>query len=152
MVSGTINPNTNTMFADNIDILYHLLYGISMMPKSVFTPEGLTPWIRWKTYGVLLWRLIDLASGSENKDNFSYTLMMRQPEFGIEEIEARAVDIVLKKKSELSVNKTVFDKWEDGLSVQMLHTGSYDDESKSFAQMASLTLAPRDLRFGCTVL
>ena len=123
-----------------------------MMPKSVFTPEGLTPWIRWKTYGVLLWRLIDLASGSENKDNFSYTLMMRQPEFWIEDIAARAVDIVLKKKSELSVNKTVFGKWEDGLSVQMLHTGSYDDESKNFAQMAALILAPRDLRFGCTVL
>lgn len=139
MVSGTGNPSTGTTFAENIGILYALSYGIRMMPKSGFTPEGFTPYTVYPLEGV--WGLIDPAAGSENKDNFSYTLMMRQPEFVTEEVAARAVDSVRKKKPELAVDKAVFGEWEDGLSVQMLHTGSYDDEPESFAQMAAFLAA-----------
>ena len=75
-----------------------------MMLKSGFTPEGFTPYTVYPLEGV--WGLIDPAVGSENKDNFSYTLMMLQSEFVIEEIAARVMDIVRKKKPKLAVDKS----------------------------------------------
>lgn len=83
-----------------------------------------------------VWGLVDPAAGIEDKNNFSYTLMMRQPEFVTEEIAGRAVEAVRKKKPDVAADKAVFGEMEDGLSVQMMHTGSYDDESASFARMA----------------
>ncbi len=132
-ISGTGNPNTSPVFAENIGILYALSYAIRMMPKQGYTPEGFEPYTVYPLEGV--WGLADPALGSEDKDNFSYTLMIRQPEFVTEEIVLRATETVRKKKPQLAVDKAVFGTMEDGLSVQMMHLGSYDDEPASFAQM-----------------
>lgn len=133
-VSGTGNPNTSPAFAENIGILYALSYAVRMMPKQGYTPEGFEPYTVYPLEGV--WGLVDPAAGIEDKNNFSYTLMIRQPGFVTEEIAGRAADAVRKKKPDVAVDKTVFGEMEDGLSVQMMHTGPYDDEPASFARMA----------------
>lgn len=137
-VSGFGNPNTSSAFSENIGILYALSYAVRMMPKSGFTPEGFEPYTVYPLEGV--WGLVDTAAGIEDKNNFSYTLMIRQPGFVTEDIAARAVDAVRKKKPDVAVDKAVFGTQEEGLSVQMMHIGSYDDEPASFAQMKQYLL------------
>ncbi|RDW16157.1 hypothetical protein CWR45_14865 [Oceanobacillus chungangensis] len=47
----------------------------------------------------------------------------------------RAFEIVRKNKSNLLLDEVTFDNIEDGLSLQMLHLGSYDEESQTFEIM-----------------
>ncbi|MDR0981078.1 MAG: GyrI-like domain-containing protein [Methanocalculaceae archaeon] len=126
------------VFAENIGILYALSYAVRMMPKQGYTPEGFEPYTVYPLEGV--WGLVDPSAGIEDKNNFSYTLMMRQPGFVTEEIAERATDAVRKKKPQFSVGKAMFGTMEDGLSVQMMHIGSYDDEPAGFAQMKQFLL------------
>lgn len=48
-----------------------------------------------------------------------------------------AKENVKKKKKELAdkIDKVKFEKIADGLTVQMMHIGSYDNEPETFAEM-----------------
>ncbi len=61
--------------------------------------------------------------------------MIRQPEFVTDEIVQRAFEHVRKKKPHPFLDDVAFDVMEDGLSLQMLHIGPYDDEPESFKIM-----------------
>src|SRR5690606_16114121 len=58
-----------------------------------------------------------------------------QPEFVTEEIIEKAFENVRKKKPHPLLEDVTFGVMEDGLSVQMLHIGSYDEEPQSFEKM-----------------
>lgn len=61
--------------------------------------------------------------------------MIRQPDFVTKEIVDRAFEHVEKKKPHPFLNDVRFSTFQDGLSVQMLHVGPYDDEPQSFKVM-----------------
>ncbi|ENZ02450.1 hypothetical protein HMPREF1092_01685 [Clostridium thermobutyricum] len=58
--------------------------------------------------------------------------MIRQPDFVTEEVLELAKEQVRKKKPNLAVDNVNFEEIKDGLSVQMLHLGSYDNEERTF--------------------
>ncbi|HLU22291.1 MAG TPA: GyrI-like domain-containing protein [Bacillaceae bacterium] len=70
-----------------------------------------------------------------DKNHLVYQLMIRQSDFVTEELFQRAVDTVKKKKKNLQVDEAKFISHADGLSVQMMHHGSYDNESETFSIM-----------------
>lgn len=135
MVSGKGNPNNNEEFAEKIGVLYSLSYAVRMMPKSGFTPEGYFEYTVYPLEGV--WDLTEegIKSDTLNKDEFLYTIMIRQPDFVNEEVVQRAFHVTNKKKPSLYLKDVVFDSMEDGLCVQMMHIGSFDDEPRSFQLM-----------------
>lgn len=61
--------------------------------------------------------------------------MIRQPEFVTQKVVDKAFENVRKKKPHPLLDEATFGTMEDGLSVQMMHIGSYDDEARSFEQM-----------------
>ena len=61
--------------------------------------------------------------------------MIRQPDFATETLVERAFEHVRKKKPHPYLDDVSFDTMEDGLYLQMLHIGSYDDEPQSFQVM-----------------
>ena len=61
--------------------------------------------------------------------------MIRQPDFTTEKVVERAFENVRKKKPHPLLDQVTFGTVEDGLSVQMLHVGSYDNEPESFELM-----------------
>lgn len=135
MVSGKGNPNNNEEFAAKIGVLYSLAYAVRMMPKNGFTPEGYFEYTVYPLEGV--WDLTEegIKSDTLNKDELVYTIMIRQPEFVNEDVVKRAFEIANKKKPSPYLNEVDFDSMEDGLCVQMMHVGSYDDEPQSFELM-----------------
>jgi hypothetical protein len=139
MVDGKGNPNDEE-FSEKISVLYSLAYAIRMMPKHGYTPEGYFEYTVYPLEGV--WDLT--AEGKKlvalDKDELLYTIMIRQPDFVTEEIVERAFVNVRKKKSHPLLNYVRFGTLKDGLSVQMLHVGSYDDEPQSFKSMNEFTL------------
>jgi len=134
MLSGQGNPNGED-FAERVGVLYSLAYAVRMMPKQGYTPEGYFEYTVYPLEG--LWDLTEKGRKLEtlNKDELVYTIMIRQPDFVTEDVVKRAFEHVRKKKPHPLLENVEFDTMEDGLSVQMMHVGPYDDEPRSFEMM-----------------
>lgn len=133
-LKGKGNPNEQE-FAEKIGVLYSLAYAIRMMPKQGYTTDGYFEYTVYPLEGV--WDLTEKGRKFDtlNKDELLYTIMIRQPDFVTKETVEKAFEKVKKKKPHSFLKDVIFDTFEDGLSVQMLHVGPYDDEPKSFALM-----------------
>lgn len=134
MIDGKGNPN-DADFSERVGVLYSLAYAIRMMPKKGYTPEGYFEYTVYPLEG--LWDLTDEGKQQSalNKDELVYTIMIRQPDFVTDEVFKQALEITLKKKPHPLLDEVRFETMEDGPSVQLLHLGSYDTESESFAKM-----------------
>ncbi len=134
MLSGKGNPNTEA-FSKRVEVLYKLSYAVRMMPKKGYTPEGYYEYTVYPLEGV--WDLTDEGKQSDqfDKDELVYTIMIRQPNFVTPEVIELALDSVRKKKENPLLDEVTFATIEEGLSVQMMHRGPYDDEPKTFEQM-----------------
>lgn len=134
MIKGKGNPNSES-FAERIDVLYSLAYAVRMMPKQGHTPEGYFEYTVYPLEG--LWDLTEEGKKSQtlNKDELIYTIMIRQPNFVTKDVVDKAFETIRKKKPHPLLDDVIFDTIEDGLSVQMLHIGSYDNEPQSFKVM-----------------
>lgn len=134
MISGKENPNDEE-FSKKIGVLYSLAYAVRMMPKQGYTPDGYFEYTVYPLEGI--WDLTEEGKQSDilNKDQLLYTIMIRQPDFVTQEVVNKAFENVRKKKPHPLLNDVTFETMEDGLSVQMMHIGSYDDEPQSFEQM-----------------
>ena len=134
MISGKGNPNDEE-FTEKIGVLYSLAYAVRMMSKHGYTPDGYYEYTVYPLEGI--WDLTEEGKKSNtlNKDELLYNIMIRQPDFVTQEVVNKAFEIVRKKKPHSLLNEVTFETMEDGLSVQMMHIGSYDDEPQSFEQM-----------------
>lgn len=134
MINGKGNPN-NEEFAVKVGILYSLSYAVKMMPRQGYTPEGYFEYTVYPLEGV--WDLTKEGRKREqlNKDELLYTIMIRQPDFVTQEVAYKAFEYVKKKKPNPLLDEVTFRTLEDGLCVQVMHIGSYDDEPISFNKM-----------------
>lgn len=134
MISGKGNPNSDE-FSEAIGVLYSLSYGIKMLPKKGISPEGYFEYSVYPLEG--LWDLTEEGKKSETlmKEELIYTIMIRQPDFVTDELAMQVIETTKKKKPNPLLEKVVFGEMEDGLSLQMVHVGSYDDEPKTFSKM-----------------
>ena len=133
-VQGTGSPD-NEEFQPNVEVLYALSYSIRMMPKSGFTTEGYYEYTVYPLEGI--WDLDEEGRQLEylDRNHFIYTLMIRQPDFVTKEVFQKAVDLAMKKKKQLPLEKAKFETLADGHCIQMMHVGSYTNEPESFALM-----------------
>lgn len=133
-IKGKGNPNQED-FSHRIGVLYSIAYAIRMMPKNGYTPVGYSEYTVYPLEGV--WDLTEEGRASQvfNKDELLYTIMIRQPEFVTIDIFERALNTVKKKKPHPLLDEVIFETIEDGLCVQMLHVGPYDDELITFEKM-----------------
>jgi hypothetical protein len=134
MIKGKGNPNDED-FSERIGVLYTMAYAVRMMPKNGFTPDGYFEYTVYPLEG--LWDLTEEGKTLDilNKDELLYTIMIRQPDFVDKDVAEKALAIARKKKPHPLLDEITFGYIEDGLSVQMLHKGSYDNESETFAKM-----------------
>ncbi|HEX3020957.1 MAG TPA: GyrI-like domain-containing protein [Lachnospiraceae bacterium] len=135
-ITGVGNPNEED-FSERVGVLYSLAYAVRMMPKSGFTPEGYNEYTVYPLEGI--WECID-DTVTIDKSTLRYKIMIRQPDFVTEEVVQKAFEITRRKKPHRLLNDVVFEEMEDGLSVQILHIGTYDDEPRSFDVMKEYML------------
>lgn len=133
-IKGKGNPNKPD-FSERISVLYTMSYAVRMMPKNGFTPQGYFEYTVYPIEG--LWDLEEEGRNSEKllKDELIYTLMIKQPDFVDDDIFNKALEISKKKKPNKLLEEIYLDSMEDGLSVQIMHIGSYDNEPISFDLM-----------------
>lgn len=134
MINGKGNPNDEEFF-EAIGVLYSLAYAVKMMPKKGKTPEGYFDYSVYPLEGV--WDLAEEARALDilDKNSLIYTIMIRQPDFVTNELAQEVIKSLKSKKPHALLNNVKFNTLEEGLCVQMLHVGSYDEESKTFSIM-----------------
>jgi hypothetical protein len=133
MISGKGNPN-DEFFGEYIKVLYSLSYAVKMAPKAGLEPEGYFEYVVYPLEGI--WDIAESVkktySGMLDKESLVFTLMMRQPDFVTIDFACEIIEKTKKKKPHELLSQIQFSVIEEGLSVQMMHIGSYDAEPESF--------------------
>ena len=136
MVEGQGDPNTSSVYKEAVELLYNLSYSIKMGLKKQDKPIGYIDYVVFPLEG-LWWFDEEVFNGNvkERKADFNWIMMIRQPDFISEEIFKSAQLSVAKKKTELDINKACFKSFKEGLCVQIMHNGAYDDEPATIAKL-----------------
>lgn len=134
MLEGEGDPNSE-MFSQQIEALYSVSYAIRMMLKKGETTDSFVYTV-YPLEGI--WTTKDGSKDENlNKDQLVYRIMIRQPEQVNLEMVSQAIQQTIKKKDNPYLNQLSFETYEDGMSIQMIHVGSFDTELESFKQMDS---------------
>ena len=135
-IDGEGNPNSCPEYKVAIEVLYGLSYAIKMSKMNGTHPAGYFEYVVPPLEG--LWQVDGVDFDGMNvtdKDKFKWISMIRQPEFVTEEVFEQAKLVLKKKKPALDLSKARLMKMTEGLCVQIMHKGSYDDEPASIEQM-----------------
>ncbi len=140
-ISGKGNPNGKG-FSDRIGVLYPVAYGIKMQYKKYCRSleDNLPEYDDYVVFPLeAVWDQTEAGRKSEelNKDELVYDMMMKIPDFIPDEMIYQALAQIKEKKPHELLDQVKIKKIKNGLAVQMLHKGSYDDEPESFKQMTA---------------
>ncbi len=135
LVEGCGNPNTpGGEYQQSVGLLYALAYTIKMS-KAGSDVDGYFEYSMpplegqwWLSHGGKYEFL------SDDKDKFCFCSMLRQPEFITQEIFLWACGEVERKKG-IGTAKARLTQFEEGLCVQCMHIGPYDEEPKTLSRM-----------------
>lgn len=127
VTDGTGNPNTSAAYAAAVEMLFRLSYAIKMANKHVLD------YIAAPLEG--LWRGTQIGDAGFNKDQFIWTLMIRQPSFVTSQEFKAAQGALTKHKPKRDVTSIRLERLTEGRCVQALHIGPYDDEPATIAAM-----------------
>ena len=126
-VRGESNPNEEDgQYKQAIGLLYGIAYTIKMSKKSSRQIEGFFDYIVPPLEG-FWWQ--DKLKGIDyaHKENFKWISLIRLPDFVTKtDLEWAVREATQKKK--LDFSKVEYLTYDEGLCVQCLHIGSYDDE------------------------
>jgi hypothetical protein len=131
MVDGQGDPNTSSEYIAAVELLYGLSYAIKMGNKSVMEYVVLPLEGLWSVAG----NFKGGGAAIPDKSKFVWTMMIRQPDFVTSEIFDLAKATLAKKKPGLNTSKARLDSLSEGLCVQVMHIGSYDEEPATIVAM-----------------
>ena len=133
-VRGKGDPNAEGgEYKQSIAMLYAVAYTIKMSKKGTHSIKGYFDFVvpplegLWYQEGV---HGIDYA----HKENFSWVSMIRLPDFVTEQDFTWALEEASRKKN-IDLSKVEFLTLHEGLCVQCMHMGSYDDEPATVIKM-----------------
>ena len=133
-VRGKGNPNEEeSEYKKSIELLYGIAYTIKMSKKGDHKIEGYFDYVVPPLEGFWWQENLDGIDYS-HKENFQWISVIRLPDFVTKADFDWAVDEASRKKK-MDFSKVEFLEIEEGLCVQCMHSGSYDDEPATVAAM-----------------
>lgn len=135
-VRGTGNPNVEGgAYKASIGLLYGIAFTIKMSKKGSRQIEGYFDYVVPPLEG-FWWQDGIYGFDYTRKDLFHWISVIRLPDFvGQEDFKWAVAEAEKKKKQDFSAVE--FMTIEEGLCVQMMHIGPFDDEPASVALMDS---------------
>jgi hypothetical protein len=128
-VDGKGNPNeTDGEYKKALEILYGIQYTIKMSKKGTSIPNGYFDYVVPPLEG--LWWTLEKEIDFKNKSKFNWVSMIRLPEYVNRDVFKWACEEAAKKKK-INTEKAYLYKLNEGLCVQCMHIGPYDDEPKT---------------------
>lgn len=133
-VRGEGDPNeADGAYKKAVGVLYSVAYTIKMSYKGSHKIDGFFEYVVPPLEG--FWRQGNNSDiDYSDKGKFSWISVIRLPDFVTEEDFKWAVEEASRKKK-LDCSAAEFFTVEEGLCVQIMHIGAYDDELRSVAFM-----------------
>lgn len=133
-VRGKGNPNEEGgAYQQAISMLYAVAYTLKMSYKSDYKIEGFFEYVVPPLEG--FWWQDDVAGVDyADKSTFNWISVIRLPDFVAKKDFEWAVETASKKKK-MDCSSAEYLMLEEGLCVQMMHIGAFDDEPASVALM-----------------
>ena len=131
MIDGEGDPNTAPAFTEAVEALYALSYTLKFRIKkgSIGIDYGVMPL-------EALWWTEDMATFSEeDKDAWSWTAMIMQPELITSEMVEEAIVQVQDKKNPAALPLVRFESFAEGTAAQILHVGPFSEEGPTIEKL-----------------
>ncbi|MCU4672661.1 GyrI-like domain-containing protein [Microbacterium fluvii] len=131
MIDGHGDPNTSADYAAALAALFPVAYRLKFFSKRELDRD----------YAVMpleaLWWADDMAAFTTARDKsaWSWTVLNLVPDWIAADQVAEAVDQVARKGDAPRIRELRIETLDEGLVVQTLHVGSYDDEAPVLARL-----------------
>lgn len=133
-VRGKGNPNAEgSEYKRSIGLLYGIAFTIKMSKKGNHQIEGYFDYVVPPLEG-FWWQNNMKGIDYSRKEDFNFISIIRLPDFVTKEDFDWAIEEAAKKKKE-DFSKVEFLTYDEGLCVQCMHIGSYDDEPATIEMM-----------------
>ena len=133
-VRGQGDPNKEAgAYKQALELLYAVAFTIKMSKLGKHKLEGYFDYVVPPLEG-LWWQKGIHGVDYSRKADFQWISLIRLPEFVTEAVFHWAIQEATEKKQR-DFSKVEFFSWEEGLCVQCMHIGSYDDEPTTVAAM-----------------
>lgn len=133
-VRGKGNPNEeNSEYKKSIELLYIIAYTIKMSYKTNYKIKDYFEYVVPPLEG-FWWKNGNNTIDYNQKDEFNFISVIRLPEFVTKKDFSWAINEATKKKK-LDFSKVEFMTYDEGICVQCMHLGAYDDEPITIKKM-----------------
>jgi DNA-binding PadR family transcriptional regulator len=129
-VDGEGDPNTSSAYANAVEALYGVAYTLKFASRKTLGRDFVVGPLEG------LWRADDPAVFvARRKETWRWTMMISQPAWVTEDMVRAAVDVVAGKKANPALGDLRPRALTEGTCVQILHVGSYDDETPTLDRL-----------------
>jgi DNA-binding PadR family transcriptional regulator len=141
-VDGRGDPNTSPAYANAIEALYGVAYVLKFASKKNLGRDFVVGPLEG------LWRADDPSVFiTRRKQTWEWTMMISQPDWITEDMVQAAIDNVARKKENAALGDIRLHALVEGTCVQILHIGSYDDETPTLDRLHNHYLPDHGLTF-----
>ncbi|MEN3613275.1 GyrI-like domain-containing protein [Plantactinospora sp. ZYX-F-223] len=130
MIDGKGDPNTSMSYQDAVAALYAVSYAVKFASKQQLGRDYVVGPLEG------LWSADDPSVFvTRDKHEWQWTMMVTQPEWVSAAMVEQAIELTAAKKALPALDRLRFERYAEGLSVQVLHVGSYDEEGPVLARL-----------------
>lgn len=139
-IRGKGNPNEeHSEYKKTLELLYTIAYTIKMSYKTDYKIEGVFEYVVPPLEG-FWWQNGRSDIDYNHKDEFNFISVIRLPNF----VSKKDFDWAVKeatKKKKIDFSKMEFMTYDEGLCIQCMHLGAYDDEPETIKKMNEYMIA-----------
>ncbi|AUI50953.1 GyrI-like domain-containing protein [Arthrobacter crystallopoietes] len=142
MIDGHGDPNTAQAYDDALKTIYPVAYKLKFFSKTELDRD----YTVMPLEGVWWAEDMEAFTNARDKSQWDWTLMIMVPDWITPEHYEAARETVASKGGAPSLNAVRLERLDEGLSVQILHVGSYDDEAAVLYEMHNRFIPDNGLR------
>ncbi len=131
MIDGHGDPNTAQAYQDALEVLYAVAYKIKFASKKELEKDYTVPPLE----GLWWADSMEAFTNLRDKSQWKWTMMIMQPDWITPTMFDEACAIVKKQKDLAALSKLRLDTYDEGISVQIMHIGPYEDEGPTLHKM-----------------
>lgn len=131
MVDGHGDPNVAQDYQEALEALYAMAYKIKYISKQQMGQDYVVPPLE----GLWWAENMETFTSARDKSQWDWTMMIMTPGWISAEIFGDAFELVRDGKNPTALDKLRLESYYEGLSVQIMHIGSYDEEGPTLFKL-----------------
>ncbi|MCP3012123.1 GyrI-like domain-containing protein [Nocardiopsis dassonvillei] len=131
MIDGHGDPNTSPAFTEAVEALYPVAYKLKFASKRELGRD----YVVMPLEGLWWAEDMDAFTAARDKSRWAWTMMIMVPDWTDQDMFAAAVERVAAGKRPARLDDVRLETLSEGLCVQTLHVGSFDDEADVLRRM-----------------